>query len=118
VGVVSAIPAKVRNAVLKRAQGHCEACGEEKPLELHHRKYRSRGGIHSFGNIVALCGGPAGLPGGNHSGCHGDAHNDRGPEGVSLHSWDVHEHEPFQHHRLGRVLLLDDGQVITGSAVF
>ena len=109
---MSAIPIAVRKAVLERAQGRCEACGKEANLELHHRKYRSRGGIHSFGNLVALCGW------GNHTGCHGDAHNSRGVEGVSLNSWDNHEHAPFAHSRLGRCLLLDDRTVVTGTVVF
>lgn len=107
--MLSAIPASVRKAVLERAEGRCEACGKGAPLELHHRVYRSRGGKHSPANLVALCGGSSGLPGGNHSGCHGDAHNGRGPEGVSLHSWDVPQHMPFAHARLGRCLLDDSG---------
>ncbi|MFJ6427506.1 HNH endonuclease [Microbacterium maritypicum] len=53
---VSAIPAKVRAAVHERAQGRCEGCGRIAPLELHHRKYRSRGGTHTVENLVALCG--------------------------------------------------------------
>lgn len=64
------IPAKVRDTVLARAAGRCERCGRHvQSLELHHRKFRSRGGHHTIENIVALCGW------GNHTGCHGAAHS-------------------------------------------
>lgn len=33
------IPMNVRREVLKRANSHCEFCGEKKALELHHLTY-------------------------------------------------------------------------------
>jgi len=70
--------------VLDRAGDLCEVCGSPGPLELHHRRYRSRGGTHTASNLVALCGW------GNHTGHHGWAHTDPLATiwGVSLHSWD------------------------------
>lgn len=65
------IPGPVRALVLARAGGACERCGREGVrLELHHRQYRSRGGLHVPQNLVALCGW------GNHTGCHGWAHSE------------------------------------------
>lgn len=77
---MSAIPPKVRAAVNERAGGRCEGCGKIAPLELHHRKFRSRGGKHTVDNLVALCGW------GNHTGCHGLAHSADPPEGWSIPS--------------------------------
>lgn len=33
----------------------CEHCGRWRPMELHHRKYRSRGGGWNPANIIGLC---------------------------------------------------------------
>lgn len=98
------IPARVRAIVLARAGGVCEVCGREARLELHHRKYRSRGGAHSASNLVALCGW------GNHTGCHGWAHTEALAVdwGVSLHSWDDHETARLWSPRLGAWIVLDD----------
>lgn len=46
---------RVRQVVLARAGQRCERCGERRPLDLHHRLPRSRGGAHEAGNLVALC---------------------------------------------------------------
>lgn len=108
---MSAIPTAVRNTVLDRANGLCEGCGAATNLELHHRKFRSRGGQHSASNIIALCGW------GNHTGCHGKAHSANPPEGWAVHSWDHPAIEPVALHR-GRVLLHDDGTEEIGLAVF
>ncbi|RRD61649.1 HNH endonuclease [Leucobacter sp. OH1287] len=54
--------------VRARAAGMCERCGKHARLELHHRKFRSRGGDGSAANAVALCGR------GNMAGCHGWVH--------------------------------------------
>lgn len=80
---MSAIPRAVADLVHERAQGHCERCGKFTPLELHHRLYRSRGGAHTAGNLIAVCGW------GNHTGCHGFAHAGARAEqdGISLRSW-------------------------------
>lgn len=61
---------RVRGLVLERARGRCEWCGKYARLEIHHRLYRSRGGLGNIENAVALCGW------GNHTGCHGRAHSD------------------------------------------
>lgn len=59
----------IRLALRNRSHGRCEWCGHGgKRLEVHHRKYRSRGGRHDASNLVMLCGW------GNHTGCHGRAH--------------------------------------------
>ena len=86
------IPAPVRRLVLARADGRCERCGAEGVhLELHHRRYRSRGGAHTASNLVALCGW------GNHTGCHGWAHSDAlAPAwGLSVASWGDPAAVPF-----------------------
>lgn len=75
------IPKRVRDAVHERAGGRCERCFSPGPLELHHRKFRSRGGKHTVENITALCG----L--GNMQGCHGYAHT-VGGDGWAVHSWE------------------------------
>lgn len=82
---MSAIPKKVRDRVVQRAAGTCEGCGAFRPLELHHRKYRSRLGKHEVENLVALCG----MGNVKSAGCHGVAHSGEGHElGWSVHSWD------------------------------
>lgn len=46
-----------RAAVLARAAGRCEACGNgftEAGVHVHHRKKRSQGGGHDLPNLVAL----------------------------------------------------------------
>lgn len=90
---MSAIPAKTRRLVEVRSGGVCEGCGQRPATDVHHRKYLSRGGTHKLDNLLHLCGGAAGLPGGNHSGCHGVAHSTAGHEvGWSVHSWDDPAH--------------------------
>jgi hypothetical protein len=62
-------------AVLKRADGRCESCGDElhgrRGIEysIHHRKRRSQGGDNRLSNLVALCGHGT-------SGCHGACHSE------------------------------------------
>jgi hypothetical protein len=77
------IPAAVRTIVLSRAGGKCERCGRLADVELHHRKFRSRGGRHIMSNLVALCGW------GNHTGCHGWAHTspEAREQGYAIPSW-------------------------------
>lgn len=62
------IPRKAREAVMARSGGMCEHCGKKRATQIHHRRYRSRGGDHRLSNLLAVCGS------GNHSGCHGVAH--------------------------------------------
>lgn len=63
------------DAVLARAEGKCESCGDElvgrRGIEysIHHRKLRSQGGDNRLSNLVALCGHGT-------SGCHGFAHSE------------------------------------------
>ncbi|GAA4175942.1 HNH endonuclease [Gryllotalpicola koreensis] len=89
---MSSIPKKVRDIVLDRAQGRCEGCGACAELELHHRKFRSRGGEHTASNLVALCGW------GNHTGCHGNAHasTTAARRGWAVNSWNDPTVIPFQ----------------------
>ena len=83
------LPANARRLVEVRSGGICEGCGNRPATDIHHRKYRSRGGTHNLDNLLHLCGGASGLPGGNHSGCHGIAHSLKGHDlGWSVHSWD------------------------------
>lgn len=90
--------------MLDRAGNVCEVCGSPGPLELHHRRYRSRGGWHVASNLVALCGW------GNHTGHHGWAHSSPEAElwGVSLHSWDDPLTMRFWSALRGAWVLLDD----------
>lgn len=80
------IPAKNRRLVEIRSGGVCESCGDRPASDIHHRQYLSRGGSHDVHNLMALCGGPGGLSGGNHSGCHGRAHRDGEREGLAIRS--------------------------------
>jgi len=41
-------------------------------VQIHHRRYKSRGGGHEVSNLIHLCGS------GNHTGCHGTAHTGEG----------------------------------------
>ena len=75
------IPAKNRAVVEERSGGRCEGCGAVGDLELHHRKYKSRGGTHDVHNLIALCGM------GNTSGCHGVAHTKGYGYGWAIPSW-------------------------------
>lgn len=76
------IPAKNRRSVEERSGFVCEGCGERQATELHHRKFRSRGGGNEVANLIHLCGW------GNHTGCHGTAHSAEGHElGWSVNSW-------------------------------
>lgn len=111
---MSAAPAKNVAAVKERSGGVCEGCGVRPATDVHHRRYRSRGGGHEVSNLLHLCGGESGLAGGNHSGCHGVAHRGAG----ALVGWSVEsgprapgEYE-VEHAAHGRVLLKDDGTVV------
>lgn len=89
------IPPKNRESVENRSRGLCEGCGIRRATDVHHRKYLSRGGGHEIANLIHLCGSENGLPGGNHSGCHGVAHSGEGHElGWSVNSWGDPTHTP------------------------
>lgn len=42
-------------AVATRSGGICERCMVEVAIHMHHRKFRSRGGMDTVSNIVHLC---------------------------------------------------------------
>lgn len=106
--VVSAVPKRVERLVRERAGGLCEGCGLNRPTQLHHRRYRSRGGKHTVSNLLALCGS------GNHTGCHGLAHTGGGESvGWSVESGRAAPSEYVVRLALhGWVLLMDDGSVV------
>lgn len=98
-------------AVLKRADGRCESCGDELvgrrgfEFSVHHRKLRSQGGDNRLSNLVALCGHGT-------SGCHGYAHSEVAKSRVAGFLVRRRENpaaKPVDHSWLGHVLLLDDG---------
>lgn len=106
------IPPKNRRLVEDRSGGLCESCGKRPVTDVHHRKYKSRGGGHEVSNLVGLCGGAGGMAGGNHSGCHGLAHSAEGHElGLSVNSWADPEHVPVLY-RGTLMWLVDDGRVV------
>lgn len=72
------IPAKNRRLIEVRSGGVCESCGDRPASDIHHRQYLSRGGSHDVHNLIHLCGF------GNTSGCHGRAHTNGTPEGLSI----------------------------------
>lgn len=97
------IPAKNRRSVEQRSGFVCEGCGNREATEIHHRKYKSRGGGHEVSNLIHLCGW------GNHTGCHGVAHSAEGHElGWSCSSWSVASRVPLLY-RGTLVLLTDEG---------
>lgn len=98
-------------AVLKRADGKCESCGEElygrRGIEysIHHRKRRSQGGDNRLSNLVALCGHGT-------SGCHGAAHSEVAQAqvfGFLVLSTDRPEAVPVDLARHGRSRLTNGG---------
>lgn len=52
---MSRIPDKVRRLVMERAGDLCEMCGQQRAMELHHRRNRSQQGKHTPANLGALC---------------------------------------------------------------
>lgn len=99
------IPQAVRDVVRKRSGGICESCGVAPATEMHHRLYRSRGGLHTASNLLDVCGW------GNTSGCHGRAHSgDVGVAlGLSIESGGDPRLIPVEHALFGWVLLTDEG---------
>lgn len=96
---MTAIPKRVAAELEQRSRGVCEGCGKAPATEMHHRKFRSRGGLHRLGNLLHLCGW------GNHTGCHGAAHGPDAPEGWAVHSWEDPLLVPVVHARAGRTYL-------------
>ena len=103
---MSAIPGPVQDVVRARSGGVCEGCRSAPATEMHHRRYRSRGGEHTPSNLLHLCGA------GNHTGCHGIAHSKTGHDrGWSVHSWRDPAAEKTWMRGVGFVLLDDEGHV-------
>lgn len=43
-------------AIVRERDGHrCRVCGSRDGVQVHHIRYRSRGGDHATGNLVCLC---------------------------------------------------------------
>jgi hypothetical protein len=103
------IPPGNRRIVLDRADGACEGCGRWfSALQIHHRRYRSRGGGHEVSNLLALCG----MGNVQNGGCHGVAHSAEGGElGWSCNSWENPKHRPVLY-RGALMWLVDDGRVV------
>jgi hypothetical protein len=113
-GKAKPIPTANRRTVENRSGGICEGCGRRPATDIHHRKYKSRGGTHDVENLFALCGGPGGMAGGNHSGCHGVAHSAEGHElGWSVHSWSDPAVVPVLYRGVMRRLTAD-GKAVPG----
>ena len=82
-----------RQAVLLRANGHCERCGRSVaniPASVHHRRPRGMGGtsddaVHSATNCVLLCGSGT-------TGCHGYIESNRAE--AAEHGWLVLRRDP------------------------
>lgn len=87
----------------ERSLGMCEGMCGKRAREIHHRRFLGRGGKHNVSNLLALCGR------GNHSGCHGIAHQGEAPDG-----WAISRHEPKHESEIpyvdlaGRTWWLDD----------
>lgn len=100
----------VRDALKARANGLCEYCGIRSGTEAHHRQGRKMGGtcrprINNLSNLVLLC-----------AFDHEAITNTRGHRAaLERAGWLVREglltpaDVPVDHARLGRVLLLDNG---------
>ena len=57
---MTGFPKKVRNVVTLRANGFCEVCGVNEPVQLHHRRPRGMGGskaddTNTAPNALAVC---------------------------------------------------------------
>lgn len=103
------------DAIIQRDGGCCVGCGE--PVRgqrgigysIHHRKRRSQGVDNSLSNLILL-------DGSGTTGCHGLAHSEVAAarlSGFLLRSTENPEGVPVEHAKLGRVLLLNDGTVVT-----
>jgi hypothetical protein len=104
--------AKAVKLIRERSGGVCEGCGIERATQIHHRKYKSRGGRGNPANGLHVCGF------GNAGGCHGIAHTAIGQErGWSLGSYFVPAGEPVMHAAHGPVLFDDLGgyEITTGK---
>jgi 5-methylcytosine-specific restriction endonuclease McrA len=46
---------ELHRAVLERDGWRCQICGERRGLEVHHIRFRSRGGGNREENLITLC---------------------------------------------------------------
>lgn len=105
-------PKSVKATIGERSQGVCEGCGERRGENIHHRKFKSRGGENTVENAILLCGF------GNSSGCHGRAHSGDGAElGWAVPRYARPELWPAHRFGVGWVIYDNDGgwQEITES---
>lgn len=94
-------PARVRRIVAERSEGLCEGCHKRPATNIHHRKYKSRGGEDTVDNALALCG----LGNIQTAGCHGVAHSGEGHElGWSCNTWETPADKPVLYR--GRLVYL------------
>lgn len=107
-------PAKVKRLIEARSGGVCEGCGKRPATEMHHRKYKSRGGKNTAENALHLCGW------GNHTGCHGEAHTnpERVIDGWSVNSWDDPASKPVLYRGVWVFLLPGGGADEVGVVSF
>lgn len=109
-------PAKVKRLIEARSGGVCEGCGKRPATEMHHRKYKSRGGRDEVANALAVCGF------GNNAGagCHGEAHSDpeRTIHGWSVNSWDDPATRPVLYRGVWVFLLPGGGVEEVGRVEF
>lgn len=110
-GGITAAERRAYSDATDRADGKCEGCGEYRPLERHHRRFRGRGGKTTVENLILLCGR------GNTGGCHGDAHGANPPEGWAISQYDKRpDHEVFARTHEGLVAFTRDGRrVLVGD---
>jgi 5-methylcytosine-specific restriction endonuclease McrA len=57
---------RLRELVLRRDGWRCQCCGTKTNLEVHHKEFRSQGGLDSEENLVTLC-----------AACHESVHQPR-----------------------------------------
>ena len=94
--------------VAVRSDGVCEGCGQASAIQMHHRKYRSRGGDTSPDNVLHLC-----------LGCHRRAETPEGHEdGWSVHRWDDEQHVPVLYRGVLKWLTRWGSAVDVGEVTF
>ena len=54
-GVVDRVYALHSSMALKQNGGVCARCRLRRPLQIHHRRYRSHGGTHRVENLEPVC---------------------------------------------------------------
>lgn len=49
------IPNEIRKQVYERSNGVCEWCNSQRATQMHHKKYRSAGGLDTGDNLIHVC---------------------------------------------------------------